>query len=557
MTNEKSYEAIINSFCRWYNGEVFSEEQKQWLSNNTNIDEYNDIREFYREMGFQNEDGTLTEIGKESLKAWKQDAGSKTAPTVGTQKDPNDDRRESWEAERITAEEWENNNYYAVEIHTTDGIPLDDRTKHKRQIAVGYDDYAAARDFVHENNWFICSESFQTEQEYFPGLLTIDDYVKTFEDADDDYLRLPSFPKFSQRMKIKTHDTIILAADTGAGKSSLAINFLNDLNDRYPVLYVNLEMDRITILRRLVAIRTGLEIDRIEGYKKDERTRDAVNSALRFISSRKPLQLIEDVYYLEHLEKVIAKSTEGREEPTIVIIDHALLLKTKERNNGSYERATAISEGLRRISRKYNIIMFSLLQQNRAGKGDGDDTKRPTNNSLKNSGSWENDSTHVIFLWFDPEARKKKIIITKNRSGDHGDFVLNYWKKTQTYSESKDQNADDARDLNDLTLEPTGKQSKRDKKRAELEAAFKEAVTRTGGNVTLKDLAEVMDVTTGTVKRQLKEYGGYSIDGQPADPAGVSNIIESSFIRLTPAEDAETPFQNPPETFFGYPVGTL
>lgn len=547
--DEKRFEAIIYSFCLWLNGEPFSDRQKKWLSENTTIDDYNYLSDFYADLGFLDENGNITDIGRESVEAWKQGEGRKAAQSVGTQTRPGDDRREEWETERMTPEEWEANNYYAVEICEVDAIPLDDRTKRHWRLVIGYDDYISARDDIHNKNWYICDERFQTEKEYFPGLLTIDDYIKTFEDADDNFLQLPSFPEFSKRMKIKMHDTIILAADTGAGKSSLAINFLNDLNDRYPVLYINLEMDKITILRRLVAIRTGLEIDRIEGYKKDERTRETVNNALRVIASRKPLQILEDVYYLEDLESIIARTTKGRAESTIVIIDHALLMKTKTTKSDSYERATMVSEGLRRISRKYNIIMLSLLQQNRAGKGDGSDTKRPTNSSLKASGSWENDSTHVIFLWHDPQDGKKKIIITKNRTGDDGDFVLNYWKKTQIYTESKEQ----ASNINRTTKDLTGrrKQSGRDKKREKYFDAIESLTQRTGGGFTTHDLAEELGVSTATVRGYLKEFGGVTMDGQPIDPAGIDTTIEKAFLKLSPLEDSEIPFQAPDEINFG------
>ena len=549
MTSEKSYEAIINSFCRWYNGEVFSEEQKQWLSNNTNIDEYNDIREFYREMGFQDEDGALTEIGKESLKAWKQDAGSKTAPTVGTQTRPGDDRREEWETERMTPEEWEANNYYAVEICEVDAIPLDDRTKRHWRLVIGYDDYISARDDIHNKNWYIGGESFQTEAQYFPGLLTYEDAVNEFKTADERHLELKHFPQFSKTAKIKIHDSAVIAADTGAGKSSLAINFLNDLNDDYPVLYFNLEMDGLTILRRLVAIRTGIELDRIEGYQKDEHTEAAVNSALRAITSRKPLQILKDVYNLEDMEAIIAKATKDRKDPTIVIVDHSLLVQTKDKKvNGRYERFTHISEELRRISRRYNIVLFILLQQSREGKKD--DTEPPKNSSLKESGSWENDATQIIFLWYDPNIKRKKLIITKNRNGDGGSFLLNYTKQTQTYTEAKEQpqGGGASFDLHNLTLDPTGGQTKRDKMRDKLRVAYEDVVAKTGeGNVTLKDLAEVLDVKTATVKGYLKEYGGFTLDGEAVDPAGIDNIVENSgfIIRLTPGEAAEIPFDDP------------
>ena len=366
------------------------------------------------------------------------------------------------------------------------------------------------------------------EGQYIPaGILTYEKALAIFETANDEFVTMPKFPEFCKRAKIKLHDSVVLAADTGAGKSSLAINFIDNLNDDYPVMYFNLEMDELTILRRLVSIRTGIELDRIEGYKHDERTAAAVNTALREITSRKPLQIIQDKYNIKDIEAEIKQTTAGRDDPTIVVIDHSLLVTTKE-SYSRYERFTQISEELRRISRLNNVIMFVLLQQNREGKAD--ENKRPTNASLKESGSWENDATHILFLWYDPQARTKKIIMTKNRSGAPGEFSLEYYPTTQYYKESRDQ-------IDNTGTATNARQNKRNRERDQLQAWYEEAYTATGGNVTLYDMAEAAGTTTAVIKRRLKEYGGYIVEGEQYDAAGMDTDVEQAqFIRMTIGE---------------------
>ena len=268
------------------------------------------------------------------------------------------------------------------------------------------------------------------------GLLTLERAISILEAVDDHYLEMPGFPQLSEMAKIKTHDTIVIAADTGAGKSSLALNFLHELQDRYPALYINLEMDEATILQRLVAIHTGIELDEIEGYKHDSYTRSKVNAAISEIVGRKDISLLADVYDLKEIERQIQAVTKDRTEPTIVFVDTGLLVTTANKSASRYERFTQISEELRRISRLNNIVMFVLLQQNRAGKQD--EKKEPTNSSLKESGSWENDATKIMFLWWNEATKSKELAITKNRSGKTGNIKLNYFAHTQTYKEAKD-----------------------------------------------------------------------------------------------------------------------
>lgn len=368
-----------------------------------------------------------------------------------------------------------------------------------------------------------------------PGLLTYTDAVDVLQKADDKILELEHFPEFSKTARIKLHDSVVLAADTGGGKSSLALNFLNDLNKDYPCIYINLEMDTVTILRRLAAIQSGLKIDRIAGYKNDSQTADAVNIALKEITGRKTLQVVQDEYYLEDLERLIANSTAYREESTIVFIDHSLLVRTKQHTGNRYERFTEVSERLRQISLKYNIILFVLLQQNRAGKAE--EEAEPKNSSLKESGSWENDATLIMFLWWDPKAQRKKIIITKNRNGGCGRFILNYWKETQTYRESSNQ-------ITEVEARPVI--GRRDKQRQQLQDAYDLAYLNTNGNPTLQAMAEAADVRTATIKGWLKEFGGCLIDGVQVDPAGMNTAIDlNGFVRLLP--ENESPFDDEPQ----------
>lgn len=264
------------------------------------------------------------------------------------------------------------------------------------------------------------------------SILTLERAIDILNHIDDIYLEMTAFPQLSKTAKIRTHDSVILAADTGVGKSSLALNILHSLIDQYPALYINLEMDEGTILQRLVSIHTGMVLDKVEGYKKDDNTRKEVDAAMEQILSYKEIRLLTDAYNIQDIEAEIRTATKDREEPTIVFIDTGLLVTLSNGSMSRYERFTHISEELRRIARLNNIVMFILLQQSREGKKSTD----PRNSSLKETGSWENDATKIIFLTEGEKKWEKKLTITKNRNGEKTEVNLIYDAFTQTYSEN-------------------------------------------------------------------------------------------------------------------------
>jgi hypothetical protein len=164
---------------------------------------------------------------------------------------------------------------------------------------------------------------------------------------------------------------------------------------------------------------------------------------------------------------------------------------------------------------------------------------------LKESGSWENDSTHICFLWWDPTEQKKKLLITKNRVGQNGSFVLNYDAETQRYSEERDQAAGGRTAATGTTPSGSRKKTPREKRKDKLQAAvdlayMKASISKT--DVTLHDIAEAGGVSVQTIKNLIKEFGGYDINGEHYEPAGINDKVEGEgFTKQTPIEEQETP----------------
>ena len=152
-------------------------------------------------------------------------------------------------------------------------------------------------------------------------------------------------------------------------------------------------------------------------------------------------------------------------------------------------------------------------------------------------------------MWYDPQARRKKLLLTKNRGGGSGEFTLNYWSRTQTYTEAKDKPVINSNTPAGRDFAPA-KPTKREKMQEKLRAAYTSAAAITDGKPTLRAIAEAADVTTATVKGWIKEYGGCIVDGVQVDPAGIGTEVEyTGFVKLTPGE--YNPFEGAGENSSG------
>lgn len=359
----------------------------------------------------------------------------------------------------------------------------------------------------------------------FEWLFSFKKAQKVFETADYSFVELPSFKKFSKALKMRRHDSIILAADTGIGKSSLALNILSDVIKSHPSLYFNFENSEQLVHTRLASINSGIEISDIEKYQDDEDIKSAVDEAmLELASYRKPFGILDHRFRkLDDLERVISQFSSQFEDPTFVIIDHALLLYTgTSKDNDRYIMFTEISQRLRLIAETYNIIMISLLQQNRRGKEDSN-FKAPTNSSLKESGSWENDATQIFFLWNDESEHKKKLTITKTRESEAVEVALDYHPSTQIYREAEVSSK--------ISKNPYKRSTKRDNERDKIDHFFNIVKAKDKNkDVLLEDLAEAMGISNSALKTKLSNYGGYLlIDGivQQTELGGTPYTSES------------------------------
>jgi replicative DNA helicase len=124
-----------------------------------------------------------------------------------------------------------------------------------------------------------------------------------------------------------------------------------------------------------------------------------------------------------------------------VFIDYVQLISGgKVKNQNREQEVSAISRGLKLIAKENNLPVIALAQLSRSLETRSD--KRPMLSDLRDSGSLEQDSDVVAFLYREdyyskePGINSAEFIIAKHRNGRTGFVNINFTPETMHYTDT-------------------------------------------------------------------------------------------------------------------------
>lgn len=211
----------------------------------------------------------------------------------------------------------------------------------------------------------------------------------------------------------QTDEQLIIAADTGCGKTTFALNIARYVAHEYGVhpLFFSLEMGGVSLAAKLIGAEAGVGI-RKHAYRQDEW------SALKYAAQRikdLPLRVATSSPTAENIEGVI-RGHVREYGSTPIFVDYMQLMASNERN--SVDRIAEVSKTLRRVGRNVGVPVIALAQLNREGSKQ---QKMPSKHDLKGSGQIEQDATTILMLWRpDPELAEVRAQIVKQRFSPTG-----------------------------------------------------------------------------------------------------------------------------------------
>ncbi|MGD8555311.1 MAG: replicative DNA helicase [Anaerolineales bacterium] len=225
-------------------------------------------------------------------------------------------------------------------------------------------------------------------------------------------------------------DLLIIAGRPGQGKSGFCLTAAKNASQIHKkrVALFSMEMSNEQLVQRLVAQETGIDAQRLRlGDLRDDdwpiftqavSTLSDTHIYLDDTPSLTPLQLRTKCRRL-HMEVGI----------DLIIVDYLQLMTGEGRMENRVQEVSYISRNLKALARELNVPVLAAAQLSRAVEQRAD--KRPVLSDLRESGSLEQDSDIVMFIYrpdqYESDSLKQniaEIIVAKHRNGPVGSVEL-------------------------------------------------------------------------------------------------------------------------------------
>jgi replicative DNA helicase len=236
-------------------------------------------------------------------------------------------------------------------------------------------------------------------------------------------------------------DLIVIAARPGVGKTSLMLNigYHAAFKYRQRVAIFSLEMSNEQLVQRFIASETGIDSQRLRTAELKDDEWGIVTRVMMRMSDL--MIFLDDTPSLSPLElRVKARRIYQEYGLDLIIVDYLQLMTGEDgrRSENRVQEISYISRSLKAIARELKVPLIAGSQLSRLVEQRSD--KRPLLSDLRESGSIEQDSDIVLFIYrdelYNPDTEFKnvaEISVAKNRNGPTGKVMLFFDKRLTSF----------------------------------------------------------------------------------------------------------------------------
>ncbi len=224
----------------------------------------------------------------------------------------------------------------------------------------------------------------------------------------------------------KSGQVIVIAARPGVGKTSLAMNIVENVavDQKFPVGVFSLEMTGKELIHRMTCSRAKIDSKRAQSGELQERDFAGLTGAAGKIAVA-PIYICEKGGLTISQLSARARRMHQRYKLKLLVVDYLQLMRSNIKGNRN-EQITEISNGIKALAKDLRIPIIVLSQLSRdVEKREGE----PRLSDLRDSGAIEQDADMVILL--SPKAKeaddfsqKVDALIPKHRGGPVGKVNL-------------------------------------------------------------------------------------------------------------------------------------
>lgn len=225
---------------------------------------------------------------------------------------------------------------------------------------------------------------------------------------------------------------LLIGGRPSAGKTSLVMHLARAIaHGGGRVLVFSLETTDDRLTRRQLSSVSTVPLRAISDFQVTQQQFNELNDAANALSK---LTVWVDHGYDLTLSRLRSKCRRHRARfgLSAIVIDYLQLLQPEQGMGGGRagsreQEVAAISRGLKRLAKEFNVPVLALSQLNRDSVKGGE-TRKPSLADLRDSGQLEQDADAVLLAYaLDPEARTRiGIVVAKQKDGPVGEAVVGF-----------------------------------------------------------------------------------------------------------------------------------
>lgn len=226
---------------------------------------------------------------------------------------------------------------------------------------------------------------------------------------------------------LQSSNLVVVGARPSMGKTSFALGMVAHAGIRLgkPVLLFSLEMSHLELTQRLLCAEARVDAERLRTGRLRESDWPKIGHAISRMSEA-PIFIDDNPNVTVMDIRARARRMKSQHGLALVVVDYLQLMTGRSRVENRQVEVSEISRGLKILARELNVPVVALSQLSRALEARQD--KRPMLADLRESGSIEQDSDVVLFIYrdemYNPESPESlgtaEVIVAKHRNGPTG-----------------------------------------------------------------------------------------------------------------------------------------